>query len=141
VRATLAAARQVGFRGRFLYMTSLGVNRSSFMGWLLNKLKGNTLVWRREAEAAIRQSGLPYTIIRAGVLTDAAAGSHSLSITQGDQPLGFATRVARADVAQLFVQALDEPRTARVTLEVVWAGRENASSWLEIVPRLRPDAA
>src|SRR5262245_17787629 len=43
VRHTLAAARQVGFSGRFLYMTSIGVNRSSLGAVVLNMVKRNTL--------------------------------------------------------------------------------------------------
>ncbi len=41
VRAALAAAQGDGFRGQVLYMTALGVNRPSFMGWVLNRIKGN----------------------------------------------------------------------------------------------------
>jgi uncharacterized protein YbjT (DUF2867 family) len=62
----LATARQAGFTGRFLYMTSIGVTRPSFSAALLNLVKGNTLRWRRRVEDEIRTSGVDYTIIRAG---------------------------------------------------------------------------
>lgn len=78
VRAALAAAQGDGFRGQVLYLTAVGVNRPSFMGWVPNRIKGNTLVWRRKAEEAIAASGFPYVIVRAGMLTDSPPG-HSLS--------------------------------------------------------------
>src|SRR5881628_3249564 len=62
VKNTLAAAKDVGFNGRFLYMTSIGVTKSSLAATLLNLVKGNTLKWRKLAEDAIRKSGLEYTI-------------------------------------------------------------------------------
>jgi uncharacterized protein YbjT (DUF2867 family) len=62
VRDTLAAGQQAGFRGRFLYMTSIGVAQSSLAATMLNLVKRNTLLWRKRAEDEIRRSGLPYTI-------------------------------------------------------------------------------
>src|SRR5947207_5276657 len=61
---TVRAARSGGFNGRFLYMTSIGVTRSSLSAAVLNLVKGNTLHWRRRVEGEIRASGVDYTIIR-----------------------------------------------------------------------------
>src|ERR1051326_3817808 len=61
---TVAAARQVGFSGRFLYMTSSGVMTENLAARCLNLWKGNTLVWRRRVEDEIRASGVDYTVIR-----------------------------------------------------------------------------
>jgi len=117
---TLAAARHAGFTGRFLYMTSSGVTARSFATFALNLYKGNTLVWRRRAEDAIRDSGLDYTIIRAGVLLNAAGGQRAIVITQQPLPLSPRYRIARADVADVFVAAMEHPRASRATFEVVW---------------------
>jgi len=68
---TLTAASRAGFTGRFLYMTASGVGSRSFWTVALNLYKGNTLKWRARAETAIRASGLHYTIIRTGMLTNA----------------------------------------------------------------------
>jgi uncharacterized protein YbjT (DUF2867 family) len=57
---TLAAAREAGFRGRFLYMNSIGIEKWSLSAMLINLLKRNTLVWRRRVEQAIRASGLDH---------------------------------------------------------------------------------
>jgi uncharacterized protein YbjT (DUF2867 family) len=139
VRAALDAAKQDGFHGRFLYMTSLGVNKPSFMSWLLNKIKGNTLVWRREAEAAIKASGLPYTIVRAGILVNEPEGKRPLIISQGDQPLGLGTRVARADIAALFVELLTRPHPQHTLIEAVAGPGQGHTHWEGVFNGLRPD--
>lgn len=120
---TLATARQVGFEGRFLYMTSSGVMTENLATHCLNLWKGNTLVWRRRVEDEIRASGVDYTIIRAGMLLNRPGGGHVIEITQELLPLAWRYRIARADVARVFVAALDHPKTSRTTFEVVWGLR------------------
>lgn len=56
----------------------------------------NIIHWRGEAEAALRASGQPYTIVRPSWLTDDAGGRQALRLEQGDSGEG---RVARVDVA------------------------------------------
>jgi uncharacterized protein YbjT (DUF2867 family) len=120
---TVAAARQVGFSGRFLYMTSSGVMTENLAARCLNLWKGNTLVWRRRVEDEIRASGVDYTVIRTGVLLNRPGGEHVITITQQPLPLAWRYRIARADVAQVFVAALDHPKASRATFEAVWRAR------------------
>ena len=135
---TLAAARRAGFSGRFLYMTASGA--PSFWTFSLNLYKGNTLVWRRRAEDEIRSSGLEYTIIRAGLLLNRPGGRHALVVSQAALPLSPRYRIARADVAETFVAALDHPRAARTTFEVIWGHGTRQADWNELLGGLRPDA-
>lgn len=137
---TLAVATRVGFAGRFLYMTSSGVGMRSFWTWALNIYKGNTLIWRRRAEDAIRASGLPYTIIRTGVLLNRPGGSHTIELTQRSLPLLPRYRIARADVAEAFVAALEHPRAVRATFEIVWGPRGQRREWTDLMATLMPDA-
>lgn len=136
---TLAAAQQVGFGGRFLYMTASSVTSRSWATVLLNLYKGNTLVWRERAEHEIRGSGLAYTIIRAGFLLNRAGGRRALKVTQQPLPLSLRYRIARADVADVFVAALDHPRTVRATFEVVWSDGPPRESLPVLFDRLNPD--
>lgn len=138
---TLAVAQRVGFSGRFLYMTASGVATRSFWAWALNVYKGNTLRWRYRAEAAIRATALPYTIIRAAMLTNAPAGQHEIEVTQQALPLSPRYRIARADVAAGFVAALEHPRTIRATFEVVWGKTGGSRGWANKFDGLRPDTA
>ena len=136
---TLAAARRVGFAGRFLYMTSSSVGTRSFWTFSLNLYKGNTLVWRRRAEDEIRASGLAYTIVRAGVLVNRPGGVREIEITQRQLPLSPWHRIARADVAEAFVAALDHPRATRTTFDLVWGRGNRREPWDALLASLTPD--
>jgi len=139
-RNTLDAARSAGFTGRFLYMTASGVTARSFASFALNLYKGNTLVWRRRAEEEIRASGLDYTIIRTGVLLNAPARRHALAVTQRRMGLSFRHRIARGDVAEVFVAALAHPRASRATFDVVWGRGPRQGTVSSLLDELRPDA-
>ena len=106
---TLAAAQGTAFRGRFVYLNSIGIKTPSLAGFLLNLLKRNTLLWRRCVEDKIRSSGLDYTIIRVGFLLDRPGGERAVNVSQGALPLAFRNRIARADVAEAFVAAMRIP--------------------------------
>jgi len=138
---TLRAARAVGFRGRFLYMTAIGASTRSLAAAFLNLFKGNTLKWRERAEGEIRSGDVDYTIIRCGVLMDAAAGEHVIELSQARLPLSLRYRIARGDVADAFVAALDHPRASRATFEIVWGHRGVPEPWPRMLDRLQPDAA
>ena len=136
---TLSAARERGFSGRLLYMTASGLTTPSLSSRALNLWKGNTLVWRRRAEADIRASGIDYTVIRAGFLLNAPGNRHRIAITQTPLPLSFRYRIARADVARIFVAALDHPRASRATFETVWGPRGVPGDVSRLLDSLTPD--
>lgn len=137
---TLAAARETGFGGRFLYMNSIGVITPSPAASLLNFLKRNTLIWRQRVEEKIRASGLDYTIIRVGFLTAAPSGQRAVEVSQGALPLAPRHRIARADVAEAFVAAMQHPRASRATFEIVWGKGQVGEDWGAQLSRLQPDA-
>ncbi len=100
---SIEAAKQAGIE-RFVQVSSIGVD---------DPLPDDTDdVWRayveakRDADAALRSSGLAWTIIRPGRLTDdAATGLVSLGpdVSRGE--------VTRADVAAVLAAVLDAPGT------------------------------
>jgi uncharacterized protein YbjT (DUF2867 family) len=92
---TLLAARADKFAGRLLYMTSSGLTVPSWSTFALNLWKGNTLVWRKRAEAEIRGSGIDYTVIRSGVLLNSPGSRHQIRVTQEPLPLSIRYRIAR----------------------------------------------
>ncbi|MCI31893.1 hypothetical protein A2U01_0053105, partial [Trifolium medium] len=69
----------------------------------LNSLgNGNILVWKRKAEQYLADSGIPYTIIRAGGLQDKEGGIRELVIGKDDELLKTDIRtIARPDVAEV----------------------------------------
>ena len=139
VRNVIAAARHSGFTGRLLYLDSCGVTRPSLSATFLNLIKRNTLRWRRPAEEAIRASGMDYTIIRVGFLLNRPGGQRQLLVTQDDLSLAPRYHIARADVADVFVAALDTPAASRATFDVVWAKGPPTTPPKELLTRLRPD--
>ena len=137
---TLAAARAANFHGRFLYLNSIGIVTPSLAAALINLLKRNTLVWRRRVEDDIRASGIDYTIIRVGFLLDRLGDQRAVIVDQGALPLAPRHRIARADVASAFVEALHHPSASRATFEIVWGTGPRRESWDSLLDRLKPDA-
>jgi uncharacterized protein YbjT (DUF2867 family) len=100
---SIEGARQAGV-DRFVQVSAIGVDDPA-------RADGND-VWRayveakRDADAALRASGLDWTIIRPGRLTDdPATGLVSLGPDVGRG------EVTRADVAAVLAAVLDEPGT------------------------------
>ena len=120
VVASLIAATSQAFRGRFLYMTTIGTTHRSMAATALNLMRKNMMYWRRQADMAIRTSGVRWTIIRAGRLTNSPAGSRSVKVVPGDIPMHFRSQISRSDVADVFLEALVLPSTVGRDFSVVW---------------------
>ena len=137
---TIEAARAHDFRGRFVYMTSIGVTRRSLFVIGLNIWKGNTILWRRRAEDAIRSSGFDYTIIRAAFLLNRPPNQRAICVRQVESALTVRECIARADLAEVLVAAVYHPDASRATFEVKWGrGPRQQSSWPDLLNGLRPD--
>jgi uncharacterized protein YbjT (DUF2867 family) len=137
---TIEAAHAHNFRGRFVYMTSIGVTRKSPFVFGLNLWKGNTIVWRRRAEDAIRASGFDYTIVRAAFLLNRPPNQRAIRVRQTESALTLHECIARADVAEALVAAVYHPDASRATFEVKWdRGPRQQSSWPDMLSGLRRD--
>jgi uncharacterized protein YbjT (DUF2867 family) len=108
---------------QFVMISSAGVTRPGRPGLNLeeeppavrmNDQLGGILTWKLRGEDYLRQSGIPYTIIRPCALTE-SAGGQNLVFEQGDHLKG---KVSREDIAQLCVAALKIPQACNVTIEV-----------------------
>ncbi|KAK6942972.1 NAD(P)-binding domain [Dillenia turbinata] len=98
------AAKAVGVKQIVLVGSMGGMNPNHPLNSLGN---GNILVWKRKAEQYLADSGIPYTIIRAGGLQDKEGGIRELLVGKDDELLQTETRtIARADVAEVCIQAL-----------------------------------
>ncbi|KAJ1261208.1 hypothetical protein BS78_09G010500 [Paspalum vaginatum] len=98
------AAKSIGVK----HIVLVGSMGGTDINHPLNKLgNGNILVWKRKAEQYLADSGLPYTIIRAGGLQDKDGGLRELIVGKDDEILKTETKtIARADVAEVCIQAL-----------------------------------
>ncbi|CAH1418712.1 unnamed protein product [Lactuca virosa] len=98
------AAKAAGVKQIVLVGSMGGTNINHPLNSLGN---GNILVWKRKAEQYLADSGLPYTIIRAGGLQDKEGGVRELLIGKDDELLETETKtIARPDVAEVCIQAL-----------------------------------
>ncbi len=136
VKKLTDAARTAGVR-QLVLESSMGVGSGGgLLGMLLNLLSGDALKWKAKGEAHLRSSGVLYTIVRPGGLTDDAGGQTGLLLQQGDVGSG---RIARADVAAVMIAALDNPDALGRTFEVVQDEKAPRDAWRTGFSALKPD--
>lgn len=115
------AAKSAGVQQIVLVGSMGGTDESHFLNTMGN---GNILIWKRKAEQYLIDSGVDYTIIRAGGLLDQPGGKRELVVGKHDvllanAPEGVTTSIPRADVAEVAVQSLLEPIARNKALDVV----------------------
>ncbi|WP_026735574.1 CIA30 family protein [Fischerella sp. PCC 9605] len=130
---------------QFILVSSAGVTRPGRPGInleeeppavRLNDQLGGILTWKLRGEDSLRESGIPYTIIRPCALTEEPGGK-SLIFEQGDNIRG---KISREDVAEICVQVLQQPQACNVTFEVK-EGENHANSidWQRLFSQLISD--
>lgn len=70
--------------------------------------------WKYMAEKRLRNSGLTYTIVRPGTFTQQPGGAKAIMLEQSGDLSGV---ISRADVAEICVKALLDPRACNVTFD------------------------
>jgi uncharacterized protein YbjT (DUF2867 family) len=112
---SIEAAKRTGI-ARFVQVSAMGVDEPL--------PEGTDPVWRayveakRDADAALRESGLDWTIVRPGSLTDGPATDR---IRIGERLPGG--EIPRADVAALIVALLEDDSTIGAQFEVTGGDR------------------
>jgi uncharacterized protein YbjT (DUF2867 family) len=97
----------------------------------LNRM-GNVMVWKLKGEDYLRNSGIPYTIVRPGGLRDTEAGTTGILFTQGDNVIGFASpqsQTSRGELAAIFIAALDDPDARFKTIEAFNEPKAAPGNW------------
>ena len=100
-----------GARPRIMVQSSIGVGDSmAFLPRLMRPVVTLTLGKARadhaDQEALVTASGLPWTIVRPGQLTDKPASDRAVAKLE---PGNFAAMISRADLARLMVDLLEDP--------------------------------
>jgi uncharacterized protein YbjT (DUF2867 family) len=125
---------------RFVFVSSCGVERKDKPPYSILNAYG-VLDAKQKGEAAIQQSGLPYTIIRPGRLIDGPFTSYDLNTllratTDGKQGVVIGTgdtlngQTSRIDVAAACVECLNDPAALNKVFELVNQGaRPTAIDW------------
>jgi len=96
----------------------------------------DTIIARGRAEEALRESGLPYTIVRPSWLTNDPGGREGVRLEQGDAGDG---RVSREDVAEACVQALANGEARGKTFELYNGPGEPPGDWDPLFAALSAD--
>lgn len=120
------AAKSCGRRTHVVLLSSMGGTDSSNM---LNAIGredlpdgstrgGNMLLWKRKAEQYLIGSGLPYTIVHPGGLTNEPGGQRELVLGVDDECKEGEQSIPRDDVATVLVQALLNPAYQRRSFDL-----------------------
>jgi uncharacterized protein YbjT (DUF2867 family) len=132
---------------RFVFVSSCGIDRKDKPPYSLLNAFG-VLDAKQKGEAAILQSGLPYTIVRPGRLIDGPFTSYDLNTllkatTGGKQGVVIGTgdtlngQTSRIDVAAACVECLNNPTTTGKIFELVNQGkRPEAIDWNTLFAQL-----
>ncbi|KAJ8761838.1 hypothetical protein K2173_005410 [Erythroxylum novogranatense] len=108
---------------RFVHVSSAGVTRPDRPGLdlskqppavRLNKDLGFILTFKLKGEDLIRESGIPFAIVRPCALTEEPAGA-DLIFDQGDNIMG---KISREEIARICVAALESADACNKTFEV-----------------------
>jgi uncharacterized protein YbjT (DUF2867 family) len=129
---------------KFVLVSSAGVTRPGRPGInldeeppavRLNDQLGGILTWKLKGEDSLRESRIPYVIIRPCALTEEIGGKE-LIFEQGDNIRG---KISREDVAELCVRSLQQ-KVSNVTFEVK-EGTNIVQSidWHNLFTNLKPD--
>jgi uncharacterized protein YbjT (DUF2867 family) len=101
---------------RFVLCSSMGVETPEMMPPIAAILSA-----KRRGELALIASGVPYTIVRPGGLTDAPGGGPGAfhrNVQAAARLAGFG-QIARADVAEVMAEALAQPAAANKVVEII----------------------
>lgn len=117
----IEAAKRAGVKQIVLVGSMGGTDENHVLNRMGN---GNVLIWKRKAEQYLIDSGIDYTIIRAGGLLDQPGGKRELIVGKDDEflvnPLeDIPSAIPRADVAEVAVQALLEPVARNKAFDVI----------------------
>ncbi|NND55292.1 MAG: SDR family oxidoreductase [Gammaproteobacteria bacterium] len=126
------AAVEAGVK-QFVLVSSSGVTQEDHF---LNKVMNNVLIWKFKGEEALRNSGMPYTIVRPGGLVNTPGGDEALVFAQGDTTTG---RISREDVALICIAALGNPAALGKTFETYSSEESGANDWSDMFSALQAD--
>lgn len=130
-RALIDAARSAGV-SRVLVITAGSAGRGGFP----YSLPVAPYPWKARAEAYLRASGLAYTILAPGGLTDEPPGKGVRAAPRSTYQTG---RISRADLARVTVACLAEPATTGRTITLVNDAGQPADGWRSALKTLPPD--
>lgn len=112
------ATKRAGI-GRFVVLSSMGAGHPEDAEQIQDYMRA-----KHEADEYVMQSGLDWTILRPGKLTDEPAKGQIRTKARFDREDAEGLEISRADVAGVIVASLVEPKTVGKAFEFVEGGAE-----------------
>ncbi|MCB2109315.1 MAG: SDR family oxidoreductase [Rhodobacteraceae bacterium] len=141
VAALVDAAKAAGVK-QFVLVSSLNAG-STDTNEFLNKAFGMLLMWKGEGEKYLRESGVPYTIVRPGGLRpfpneqSCEGGEVGLKVAPfNDTGMGA---VCRTDLAAVLVNALGNPDAVGKTFSLISDEHAPVDKWKSDIAALPKD--
>jgi uncharacterized protein YbjT (DUF2867 family) len=134
VKALAEASKMAGVE-QFVLTSSMGVTNPDHQ---LNQILDNILQWKLKGENAVRATGINYTIVRPGGLTNGPGGQSGIKVLQGD-PREAVGRISRNDVGAVLIQALGRKEAYGKTFEIVGDSGVTSVDWDNLFAGLKPD--
>lgn len=104
----------------------------------LNKFADNILIWKFKGEEYLRNSGMNYSIVRAGGLKpEIPGGQYGIYLAQGDD--GRAGQISIADVASVLIEAANNPEAHGKTYETFNYVTRYPAAWPDTFAMLQKD--
>jgi uncharacterized protein YbjT (DUF2867 family) len=113
------SARAIGFAGRIVLPSVVGVDRSSLMIRILDRIKSGLQRNLRDRELYLRASGLDYTIVRAPILTNEPAGQTNMRIARAIHKLTAGPKISRGDLARVLILVSEEVTASGKTFDLL----------------------
>lgn len=123
-------AKEVGIE-HIVLVGSMGVtDKNHFLNTIGN---GNILIWKSKAEQYLMESGIDYTIIRAGGLLDQPDGCRELIVGINDTllispPNNIRPSIPRGDVANTVMEALKQPNARNKAFDIISKPEEDSQA-------------
>lgn len=117
-------AKKAGIK-HFVFLSSMGGSQpDNFLNSIGrvegDEKSGNILLWKRKAEEYLIDSGMKYTIIHPGGLTDKKGGLSEVILGSNDELLNGEVRsIPRDDVASVCISALESESAANRSIDIV----------------------
>ena len=134
VKALAEAAKAAGVK-HFVLVSSMGVTHPEHE---LNRTLDNILQWKLKGEQAVRATGIHYTVVRPGGLSNDPRGREGVKVMQGD-PVGADGRISRAALAAVLVNALGRSEAYGMTFEIVGDAQSARIDWASLYQGLKRD--
>lgn len=130
------AAKAAGVK-HFVFLSSMGGTQPENFLNTIGKIEGddksgNILLWKRMAEEYLIKSGMTYTIIHPGGLTDKPGGEKEIIFDVDDNLLQKTSRqIPRQDVAEVCLQSILQPGAANRSFDIIASpdARKPTSDW------------